>query len=651
MKKKDRTDANSGEDAEKGFLNLSPSDFQSRVNRGIKRLQNFRNARVMFLRNYVGQYYDKSAGDIGAEPINLTFNAIRVLVPSLVMSFPTHKVTTPWIDYRDYADMMSLTLDWHDRQIKITDVYRRLIVDAVFTLGIMKTYLTQSDTLISVGEEDVDPGTIVTDCVDFDNFLVDPMCEEHLFKDAMFMGHRVCVPRQKLLDDPSYNQELVEMLPRAGSVKTSNSTRARNLSKRRRDQDQDFDLDDDVEVGEIWIPSQNVVVTVPVEGETKYDDYLKVTDYYGPKTGPYTFLSFSPPVPGNPLPVQFAGVWADLHILANRMAKKIIEQADRQKDVIGYKRAAQDDAEELRKAGDGDMIAMDDPTAVQTMHVGGQQQSNELHLSELMQYFNMMAANTEQLGGSQINAKSATAATLLQQNASIGLSDAQDLLYKAAAEEGAKRMWYFHTHPLINLPLTQRQQQPAVMAQGPNGPYMLMPSVMKEVQVILTPEARKGDWTDFSFHVEPESMGHMDGKVRYGQALDFCTKTLPSVASAGAILAQLGIPFSVKAMLINMAKDQGIDWLDEVLYDPEFQQHIQMMMQAGPQPPGAKGSAMTNPNQVMQQVQQNGQLGSLPGATAGPQTQQNQVAQEGAQMGQRLIGKELSHGLFSPRGS
>jgi hypothetical protein len=68
------------------------------------------------------------------------------------------------------------------------------------------------------------------------------------------------------------------------------------------------------------------------------------------------------------------------------------------------------------------------------MSFGGQQNSNEVHLMQLQSWFNMMAGNPQQVGGQAIDAKSATAATLLQQNAGIGLEDMKDLVYQFGGE-------------------------------------------------------------------------------------------------------------------------------------------------------------------------------------------------------------------------
>lgn len=627
---------------------IGPRDIQEQVQYGFDRFKNFRNARITFLRAYTGAYYDRDKGEVGSEALNLIFNAIRILVPHIVMSFPQHTVTTQYLQYKQYADLLSLALDNHDKQISIRDVYRRVIVDAVFTLGIMKTGLAQSDSVYALDDQDrIDAGTIYTEAVDFDNFVVDPKSKEHMFRDASFMGDRIVVPRQILLDSGLYANDLVERLPSL-SDSLNRSDRAQELSQRAIKADEIYDAEDFVEIVELWVPSANALITVPGSKDTKFDDYLRIDDYYGPKEGPYSLLALTPPVPGNPLPIPAVGVWYDLHTLANRMAKKIIEQAERQKDLVAYKRSAADDAEEAKNAADGEAVAMDDPDGIKTLSFGGQQNSNENHLESLHQWFNMMSANPEQLGGQQINAKTATSATILSQNASVGLEDMKDMVYQCAVSESRKRAWYLHTDPLINIPLTRRQPIPAQYAMGMNGIQMTAPPQIQEQQVVLTPEARRGDFIDFIFEIEPESMGRVDSKVRFGQAMDFASKIMPSVMSSAQIAMALGLPFSAKAFILRMAKDAGIDWMDEVFYDPEFQMQMMQMLAMGPQAQGSKGQlAPQQPNNMAGQIMQNGQPSNIPN-NPNPMQQQHADQQAGAQLGQRVIQRDVFHGLTGP---
>lgn len=631
---------------------ISPQKFVETVQRGAKRLQQFRAARVHFINQYVGAYYDKVEGAIGTNAINLIFNAVRVLVPTMVMNFPKHTIMTPYLQAREYANLLGLALDQHDMQIDIRNTYRKVIVDAIFTLGILKTGLAQSDSVYvfddDLGSNSIDNGTVYTDSVDFDNFVVDPSSKDYLFRDASFMGDRVTVPRKMLLDSGFYNNELIERLPRADDD-TRRGEKAEDASMRNIEKEENAELQDSVEIYEIWVPAANAIVTVPGSRDVSFKDYLRVADYYGVKEGPYTLLTLTPPVPGNPMPIPMVGIWYDLHVLANRMAKKVVEQAERQKDIIGYKRSSADDAEEMKDAGDGEAVALDDPDGVKTYSFGGQQNSNVNHLQSLENWFNMMAGNPSQVGGQNIEAHSATAANILQQNSGIGLEDMRDMVYQMAASEARKRAWYFHTDPMMRLPLTKRQPvMQGQMVQTPQGPQWLATPVMQEVQVILTPEARSGNFIDYTFTIEPESMGRRDSKTRLAQALSFAQQILPAVAAAAQIFMSLGIPFSAKAFLLRMAKDSGIEWMDEVLYDPEFQMQLQAQMMMGPQAQDSKGQAapggQPNPG-LMNGMLQNGQPGTVGAPSPTPGMQQNQASQAGANDSQYEIKSALRTAL------
>lgn len=626
---------------------VSPQKLQQAVNRGFDRLANFRQARVHFIRQYVGAYYDQSQGEIGTQALNMIFNAIRILLPTMVMNFPKTQIMTPYLSARQYANLLGLALDQHDPKIKIRDTYRAAIVDAIFTLGIVKTGLCQSDSILAMDDMEghVDPGTVYTEKVDFDHWVVDPNSKEHMFKDAAFMGDRITVPRRVLLESGLYKNDLIERLPRAGD--SSDQKRASALSMRNIDIEDNTALEDEVEIVELWVPSANALVTVPGTDDMNFEDYLRIDDYYGVKEGPYTLLALTPPVSGNPLPIPMVGIWSDLHELSNRMAKKIVEQAERQKDIVTYKRSAADDAEMLKDASDGDGIAVDDPDATKVLSFGGQQNSNEQHLTSLMAWFNMVAGNPEQVGGQRVDAKSATAAQILQQNASLSLEDMKDMVYVFSAEEKRKRAWFFHTDPLMQIPLTQRQQQPAQMGMDPTtGRSFMSPATMQEIQVILTPEARSGDFIDFTFKIEPESMGRVDSKVRLSQAYDFAQKILPAAMAAAQICIPMGIPFSPKAFILRMAKDAGIEWMDEVFYDPEFQQNLMQQQMMGPQPGPSKGQAAPQSPNLMDQILQNGQPSSVMGGTPTQDQQFRQQNQEGANDAQRMVKAGMTHAFL-----
>lgn len=604
---------------------LDPKKLQKSMHQGFKRLENARRSRLMFLRAYTGQYFDADKGLIGSEPLNLIFNAIRVLIPNLVFNFPKHAVSSQFIAHRDYADMLGLALSFQDKQLNMRDVYRRAIIDAIFFRGIVKTGLADSGTVIGFDETDqIDPGTVYTENVDLDNYVFDPNARN--INEALYVGDRIRIPRQQLLDSGLYDNDAIMRLPRAGSGEGFRD-RAEGLSANGINLQEVGELTDDVEICELWVPQAKALITVPGDCEYTADDYLRVADYYGPDRGPYTYLDLTPPVPNNPLPIAMVGIWYDLHVMANRMVKKIIQQAERQKSLVGYKRAAADDAQELLDAEDGEAVAMDDPEGVKAYNFGGQQQSNEIHVQQLQQWFNMMAGNPEGMAGLSMNAKSATEANMLQSNAQTTLEDMKDMVYGFVAEEASKRAWYLHTDPLIEIPLTRRIEVPGQYAQGPAGPVVISPPRTEEVQVTLTPEARRGDFLQFHFSIEPESMGRVDSKVRLERALNFAVKVVPAAAQAAQTATMMGVPFSFSKYVLNMAKEVGITWMEEVFNDPEFQMKMMMLAARGPQAEGSKGSAGSPAGDGG--IAQNGQPGQV-GAVAGADEQARSYAQQGS---------------------
>ncbi|MCX7429366.1 MAG: hypothetical protein NTW96_27550 [Planctomycetia bacterium] len=607
--------------------NVDPQTLQRAVQTGFKRLENFRRSRLMFLRAYAGQYYDRDHGLVGNEPLNLIFNAIRVLVPNLVMNFPKHVVKTNFKDYRDYADLMALALDAQARELKIKQIIRQWIVDAIFTLGVVKTGLCESGRLIRFEDQEVDPGSVYTESVSFDNFVFDPAAKRLDRHDCTFIGDKITVPRFQLLDSGLYKNDLIEKLPSVGN-KNNNDDSAYELSRKRITPHDADELHECVEVVELWVPRAKALVTVPASG-TPFKEYLRTADYYGPDSGPYTYLSFTPPMPDNPMPVPPVGIWYDLHVMANRMAYKIMKQAERQKDVLGYRRASADDAQEVVDAQDGETIAMEDPEGVKTFSFGGQQQSNEGHIAQLQMWFNMMSGNTDALGGIRSDAATATQANILQANGAIGLEDMRDQVYIAAGEEASKRAWYLHTDPLIEIPLTKRVQVPAAFTSGGYGvmPTLIHPATQQDVQIVLTPEARRGDFLNFQFEILFKSMSRLDPQLQNRNTMEFLTKALPSVVQAAQMAAQMGVPFAFSKVLTRIAIDQyGLEWFDEVWYDPDFQQAVHARMQATPGPGGSKGTVL----------QPNGQPTGLP-RIAGPVEQQNAMPQLGSAPGQETM--------------
>jgi hypothetical protein len=585
---------------------IEPRKVQSVVKAGFERMKKYQRARAMFIKEAVGQYYAQEYGLTGDCPVNLIFSAIRAMIPVIVSQNPTNTVETDFLEYKSYAELLSLGLDKVERRCGIKELIRGWAVQAMFAMGIMKVGIAASGNLIQLGDSRIDPGDIYLALTNFDDFVIDPMCTN--LYESSFMGHKTCVPRQYLLDTNGIDHDLVRELPSADGSKFDNETVA-NLSRQRSGVYEMEALQDMVDVVELWVPEADALVMIPDPYQVTFDKYLGVSEYYGPASGPYEFLSFTPPVDDNPFPVAPVSLYFDLHRATNRVFNKELEKAENQRDMLLYKPSHADIANDIVEGRDGDSAACDDPNAVKVVSFGGAQNRNGAEmLSQLQLWFNYMAGNPDQIAGQKSDARSATQANILQSNAMISVEDAKDILYDSVARLGEKIGWYLHNDPLLNIVLAKRE--PGQEAE----------------QITLTPEQRVGGIEDFTFKIKPKSMGKLPPQERAKRITDFLINITPSIVNTAVLMVQLGLPFNVQAALTMAAEELEIgEWMQEVFYDPMFQQKMMLRLaMGGGQAEGAGGGQMSGEGIK----QQGGFPGQRPVNT--PQQDTNQFAQDGA---------------------
>lgn len=552
---------------------FTPRDLHNAAAASIQRMRTYQRARAMFIKQYVGQYYNKYEGLTGDEPLNLIFNAIRIIVPQYIMKYPAHDVSTEHPDMKMFAALIATTLNEQARDINLKETLRAWIVDALFGFGILRSGLNSSTNLVTIDDINADAGSVFTEKVDLTNFVFDPFCEK--FKESAFLGDIITVPRSLLKELDGVNQTLVDELPSI-DYQSDESSDVSNLTKKHQSGNSFAGLRDLVRVTQYWVPEADQMVMGPDPRGPVFDDFIKQDDYYGPEEGPYTFLSFTQPVPKNPFPVAPVSVWFDIHMAANRMFKKVMDQADRQKDILLYRPSEADTAETIRDAEDGECIASDDPKASEVYSFGGQNVKNEQMMSTLQNWFNIMSGNTEQLGGMRSSAETATQAQILQGNAAVVNEDGKEILYDRMTDEAKKRAWYLFMDPFIKIPLHKRSPKDA------NNP----------VQTI-TDEQREAEFYEYNIRIRPKSTFKVDPRVRSKRMMEFATNILPAAVQAMQLAMSVGQPFNLARYITRIAEELDMgEWVTEIFDDPEFQQKVQFMRENGPQNPGKAGGGM-----------------------------------------------------------
>lgn len=592
-------------------VELTARRLSQSVLEGFKRFERFRKARADHIRSYVGKYMAETQGMTGEEPINLVFLAVRSLIPNLVQKEGINRVLTKLIAQRDYAEKLGLALNDLQKQLRMARLLRACAVDACFGLTVTKTSLASSgQELVVAPDLLVDPGQIYTERISLDDMTADPVCTD--WDRATFIGHRVRIERNKLLAAGGFDEALVKRLPKAGA---SHEEKAAELS---RDDDlsgETYDLQDYVNIVELWVPEAESVCYLPDPTEAVSNDFLKIEDYYGPPSGPYTFGSLTQPVPDNPFPVAPVGVWRDLSDMANKLLKKVMGQADRQKNVTLYRPNMADTAEAVRDAYDGEMIPTEDPDGVKTVSYEGPSAETVAMTNTMYGWFNLMAGNPDLMSGAGINADKATGQQILQQNASIGVGDMRDMMYDFAAEISGKQAWFLHNDPLLFVP-----GQPGIplIKRTPGG---------DEQQLFLTPSDKTGEFETLGFEIVKRSMAVLDPGQRALRVTQFTSQTVPQAFQCLLVAMQAGQPFNIQKYLTLVADDEGIvEIVDEIFTDPSFQARMAWYASTMAKPAKMGGGASASP--------QNGAFPVGGSAMPDPMQQFNMQAQQTAGQGQ-----------------
>lgn len=565
-------------------MKITPQNISKAVVTSFGTYDHFRKNRGKFMSQMVGRFYRRSRGgstseDGKASPLNLLYSAVRTLVPNLVYNDPRIKVVTQTLAFREYGDVLELATNHLIKRIKFRNQLRLSIYDAIFMAGFMKTGLANADEYLDVNGQTVEIGQPYAERVDPDDIILDPMARA--WEEQAFVGNRFRADVDDLIESGLYEPDLVQNLSNRydqnakGEMEKLAGTRPEDtMSEVRRY----------VDLCEVYLPREKVIVTVPYDKDGKADKFLRVADYQGPETGPYHMLGFTP-VSDNLMPVAPASIWFDLHLMGNKIARKLAKQADRLKSVLAYEDSAEEDAANIAEADDGEARRVSDVNKIKEVKYGGAAPEAYSWMEWVKRNFSEQAGSIDLLSGNSTDSPTATQAEMLQANTSVSLSDMQNIVYQFAAEITRDLAFFLHTDPLINLPLIQRKRVVDPITGQPD---------LKEVQVNYTPEMRRGDFFDFTFDVQPYSMARPDPNTAVRRKIDFASRVIPAAAQAAMLL---GPGFKIGPFLKRMALEVNIEDADEWLDDPSFQdwimQKIGMSMAQGD--PGKAGGMMQMP--------------------------------------------------------
>lgn len=468
-------------------------------------------------------------------PLNMVARAINILLPLLVSKNPRAMVRPRVIQLAPYAETLRLTLNHLVEKIKLGGTLREAVLNALTYMGIVKTGICAGGPRIkdAFGYTH-DSGQIFCDIIYPEDYFFDISARRR--DEVDFEGNWFYVPYD-YISDPQNGFKNIEHLQKAYTE--SDKLSAKKISEDRRGKKIET-IKPYVKLAEVWIPGENIVVTIPEEGQGT--EVLKVVDYSGPISGPYDTLSLST-FPESIIPVAPLFINLDLHYLINIMARKMARQANREKKVLAYQGNAADDATSVVNSKDGDSVKVDDINAMKEIEYGGTADASYQWVEWLKNNYSEQGSNLNLMSGLKAQSPTLGQEQMLQANSMAIVDDMVDAVHTLVRNILHKMSYYVFTDPLMDITVSKRV------------------SGIGEIPVKVTADTREGDFWDYNFDVEPYSMQRMNPTLRTRRLMEITTGLiLPTMQLAAMQGAMLDVPNLVKAVCRDMdLTDSEID--------------------------------------------------------------------------------------------
>jgi len=440
----------------------------------IKKLETERKHRLAMLKQYVGFYYgEQHAAD--KVPINYLELSVLIFTQLLAATAPRVMVSTKFPHLQLMASDLALGVNHLiANEIPFRETLQRCVTDAQFGLGIVKVGLAEGPKP-GFTHDTTQP---FCDTVSLDDWVHD--CTAKFFEQCEYAGDKYILPYEAVMESDLYDKAARDKLK--PSQWDNSDPKARGLV-------QGSDVEEyyeHVELWDIWLPMERKILTLPAGTDGDSSLVLREVDWDGPENGPYHLLSFYD-VPDNIMPLSPLAIIRDLHESSNLLYNKLARQAERQKTVSLVRRGADEDGIRRIEANDGDMIGVDDPSAVGEASSGGPNQTNLAFFLSQTNLMDMLAGNLKSLGGLAPSAETLGQDQMLAAANSKRAVWMQDRVYNFVLPVIRDLACYLFYDPLIDLPLTARIGK-------------------EDVPIRFNAEMREGDFLDYNLSIEPFSL-------------------------------------------------------------------------------------------------------------------------------------------------
>ncbi len=453
-----------------------------------RKMEPYRRKRFEVVEQFVGQHYSDN-GTAYEVPVNLIEMATSIFVQHLAAHNPKVLATTISSRLKNDAAKLELAMNHLLYEIRFVDTIRSCIQDALFGMGIMKTG-TAIHSQVEVMGFLHDIGQPYADSVDLDDFVYDMTATR--YGQVSLAGNRYKIPYEIAME-MDFDKEARDLLQ-----PTSSSEYEVAFAEDGNERVEELAHDDTglhaeaykewVELWDVWLPYDNQYITIANTGAPA--KALFAGDWEGPESGPYDLLRYNR-VPNCIYPLPPAAIWRDEHDVVNNLFRKLSDQAERQKTILGYQGDSNEDAERVQQAVDGAGVRMDQPDKVREYRFGGIDPNNLAYAITSRDLFKQHAGNLDQLGGLGPQADTLGQEQMISQQSAVKVTDLESTTEEFTTRVLQKVAWYLYHDPNIEIPLTRP-----------------IPGTTISFQTTYTPAEREGDFLEYNVSIEAYSMRH-----------------------------------------------------------------------------------------------------------------------------------------------
>ena len=485
---------------------MNPNDSKERarlmkaIELSTRALRPFRRKRESLVRDYVGSHY--GGGGANKETImNLMYQTAETYAQSLAANRPRVMVTSRHQKHVWFAHHFQLAVNSLIKEIHLEEVLRQSVLDAFFTIGIVKVYNADAGLVELVGEDEwVDPGKPFAENISLDDFVYDTQAAS--WRKVKFALNKYRMSFDKMKDDIAFDPKVKKDLSPSSKFSDWEGEEAnsgvRNMLRPEGDPDEYEPM---IDLMDVWLPHENKVVTWPVHNAEKP---LRVMEWQGPENGPFHILSFGD-VPDHVMGISPAMNLKPLSDVINGLLRKQRRQAQRQKDIPFYQAGHHDDAKRLEQASDGEWTRVDNPDSVNVMKMGGVDQSNQAFGLAMTDIYDRMAGNLQAMAGLGPQADTLGQDKLIHGAVSKREANMQYRVVKFTGDICRDLGWLLWIDQIKEMPM-EFESEGFTVRRTWDG------------------ELREGDFLDYNFEIEPFSMRYKSPSERMTGLTTFITQ-------------------------------------------------------------------------------------------------------------------------------